>query len=413
MIWHPFNQFYYRNNFKKITYAKGVYLFDSHNNPIIDAISSWWVNLHGHANPIIAQAIYEQALKLEQVIFANFTHEPAEQLSQNLLPLLPGKMDYLFFSDNGSTATEVAIKMAVQYFFNQGIKKNKILAFENAYHGDTFGAMSVSEKNIFTFPFSDMLFEVIRIPTPNLENIEDLLQTCHQICKKQDIAAIILEPLIQGAGGMKIYEARYLDELLKLLKKNDILFIADEVMTGFGRTGTLFACDQLQQKPDIICLSKGITGGFLPLGVTACKKYIFDAFYSPELSKTFFHGHSYTANPLACAAANASLQLTCSPATYESWERIRNQHFEFSSMLKNHSKLKNIRCLGTIWAAEMEQAQNQYENPISYIWSEKAIQKGVLLRPLGNTLYILPPYCITKEELNQVYEVIIELLDEN
>ncbi len=412
MLWHPFNQYQLNSEFPKISYGKGVYLYDIHQQPILDAISSWWVNLHGHANPIIAKAIYEQALKLEQVIFANFTHEPAEQLAKNLLPLLPGKMDYLFFSDNGSTSTEVAIKMAIQYFHNQGIKKNKIIAFENAYHGDTFGAMSVSGRGIFNIPFFDMLFEVIFIPIPTLENIDEILETCNQICKKQEVAAIILEPLVQGAGGMKMYEARYLDEILALIKKNDILFIADEVMTGFGRTGTLFASNQLQQKPDIICLSKGITGGFLPLGVTACKSYIFDAFKSSEFTKTFFHGHSYTANPLACAAANASLILTTSLETQQAWEKIENQHIEFSSMAQNHPKLKNIRHLGTIWAAEIEDSNSHYENPMSYIWAKKAIQKGVLLRPLGNTLYILPPYCINKDELNKVYEVILEILED-
>ncbi|GIV44633.1 MAG: adenosylmethionine--8-amino-7-oxononanoate aminotransferase BioA [Bacteroidia bacterium] len=412
MIWHPFNQYYLNSDFIKISYGKGAYLYDSQSRPILDAISSWWVNLHGHAHPTIAQAIYEQALKLEQVIFANFTHEPAEQLAQNLLPLLPGKMDYLFFSDNGSTATEVALKMAIQYFHNQGIKKNKIIALENSYHGDTFGAMAVSERGIFNIPFWDMLFEVIFIPTPNLENIDEILEKCAKICRKQEVAAIILEPLVQGAGGMKIYEPRYLNEILALLKKNDILFIADEVMTGFGRTGTLFACEKLKQKPDIICLSKGITGGFLPLGVTACQGYIFDAFKSSDFNKTFFHGHSYTANPLACAAANASLKLTRSPETQDAWERIEKQHIEFSSMVQNHPKLKNIRHLGTIWAAEIQEEKSHYENPMSYVVMKKAIQKGVLLRPLGNTLYILPPYCISKDELNKVYEVILEILDE-
>ncbi len=412
MIWHPFNQYHFNSEFPEISSGKGVYLYDYKEKPILDAISSWWVNLHGHANPIIAKAIYEQALKLEQVIFANFTHEPAEQLAKNLLPLLPGKMDYLFFSDNGSTSTEVAIKMAIQYFHNQGIQKNKIIAFENAYHGDTFGAMSVSGRGIFNIPFFDMLFEVIFIPIPTLENIEEILETCNKICKKQEVAAIILEPLVQGAGGMNMYEARYLDEILTLIKKNDILFIADEVMTGFGRTGTLFASNQLQQKPDIICLSKGITGGFLPLGVTACKSYIFEAFKSSVFTKTFFHGHSYTANPLACAAANASLTLTTSLETQQALELIENQHINFSSVVQNHSKLKNIRHLGTIWAAEIEDKQSHYENPMSYVWAKKAIQKGVLLRPLGNTLYILPPYCITKDELNKVYEVILEILED-
>jgi len=412
MIWHPFNQYYYKSEFEKILYGKGVYLYDQNHRPIIDAISSWWVNLHGHANPVIADAIYQQALKLEQVIFANFSHEPAEELAKNLLPLLPGGMDYLFFSDNGSTSTEVALKMAVQYFHNQGIKKNKFFVFENAYHGDTFGAMAVSGKNLFTLPFFSMLFEVITLPLPNMENIEEILEICEKNAKSMDVAAIILEPLVQGAGGMKFYEPRFLDEILAFIKKNDILFIADEVMTGFGRTGTLFATEKIKHKPDIICLSKGITGGFLPLGVTACKSFIFDAFISSEFNKTFFHGHSYTANPLACAAAIASLKLTTDPSTYESWKQIENQHIEFSSLVKNHKKLKNVRYLGTIWAAEIEDPKSHYENPMSYEWAKKAIQKGVLLRPLGNTLYILPPYCITKEQLNQIYDVILQILDE-
>jgi adenosylmethionine-8-amino-7-oxononanoate aminotransferase len=272
--------------------------------------------------------------------------------------------------------------------------------------------MSVSGRNIFNLPFMDMLFEVIFLPTPNMENIDDILERCQQICKTRQVAALIVEPLVQAAGGMIFYEARFLDEILSLIKKNDVIFIADEVMTGFGRTGTLFSCDQLNQKPDIICLSKGITGGFLPLGVTACKSYIFDAFCSSEFHKTFFHGHSYTANPLACAAANASLKLTLQPETKSSWQLIENQHMEFSNMVKNHPKLKNVRYLGTIWAAEIEQPKSSYENPMSYLWAKKAIEKGVLLRPLGNTLYILPPYCISNNELNQVYDVILQILEE-
>lgn len=412
MIWHPFTQHAILPEVIKIHSGKDAMLFLEDGNILLDAISSWWVNLHGHANPVIADAIFQQAHTLEQVIFASFSHHPAEQLAQDLLPLLPGNMEYLFFSDDGSTAVEVALKMSFQYFHNQGIKKNKIIALENAYHGDTFGAMAVSGRSVFNKPFQDLFFEVIFIPVPTLDNIEDVLEQVKKLALNEDIAAVIVEPVVQGVAGMNIYEPKFLDEVLDILLTKDVLFIADEIMTGFGRTGTLFASEQLRHKPDLICLSKGITGGFLPLGVTACKKFIYDVFHSKDVTKTFFHGHSYTANPLACAAANASLKLTMHPNTRYQWKNIEQCHWKFHEVIQNHPKIQNSRVKGTIWAAEIVSDNASFQNPLSIEFMKRAVQGGVLLRPLANSLYILPPYCITNTQLEKIYNTIINILDE-
>lgn len=412
MIWHPFTQHAILPEVIKIHSGKDAMLFLEDGSILIDAISSWWVNLHGHARPEIADAIFQQAYTLEQVIFASFSHHPAEQLAHDLLPLLPGNMEYLFFSDDGSTAVEVALKMSFQYFHNQGIKKTKIIALENAYHGDTFGAMAVSARSVFNKPFQDFFFEVIFIPVPTLDNIEDVLDQVKKLALKEDIAAVIVEPVVQGVAGMNMYEPKFLDEVLDILLTKDVLFIADEIMTGFGRTGTLFASEQLRHKPDLICLSKGITGGFLPLGVTACKKFIYDAFHSKDVTKTFFHGHSYTANPLACAAANASLKLTTHPHTRNQWKNIEHSHWQFHEVIQNHPKIQNSRVKGTIWAAEIVSDNSSFQNPLSVEFMKRALQNGVLLRPLANSLYILPPYCITISQLEKTYNTIINILDE-
>src|SRR6478735_9242198 len=308
VIWHPFTP--QKNMSAPIPIVKGSasLLFAEDGSSYIDAISSWWVTLHGHGHPYIAEKIYRQALELEQVIFAGFTHEPAVRLAERLLPILPGKFSRIFYSDNGSTSTEVALKMSIQYWWNSGqTGRKKILAFRNSYHGDTFGAMSVSDRSIFTLAFHDLLFEVIFIDTPDADSIEELKNIIRQ--NSSEIAAFIYEPLVQGAGGMKMYDAGLMNELLVTIKKAGIICIADEVMTGFGRTGKLFASEYLDEKPDIICLSKGLTGGTMALGVTACNEKIYKAYVSDDEMKTFFHGHSFTANPLACAAALASLDL--------------------------------------------------------------------------------------------------------
>ncbi|MGH2647213.1 MAG: adenosylmethionine--8-amino-7-oxononanoate transaminase, partial [Ginsengibacter sp.] len=305
LIWHPYT--HQKNRPLSIPIVRGekTLLYDETGNQYIDAISSWWVNIHGHGNKYIAKKLHKQARKLEQVIFAGFTHEPAVKLAERLLKVLPGDFSKIFYSDNGSTATEVAIKMSLQYWINKGENnRNKILAFHHSYHGDTFGAMSISERGPFTLAFRDKLFEVIFIETPDGKNLDELQQQIEKY--KNEIACFIYEPLLQGAGGMRMYEAGGLDLLLTLIKKESIICIADEVLTGFYRTGSFFAGDYLSQKADIICLSKALTGGTMAMGITACTQNIYDPFVSDDKMKTLFHGHSFTANPLACAASLAS-----------------------------------------------------------------------------------------------------------
>ncbi len=409
VIWHPFTR--QKNMLPPIPIVKGegTILWDEDGKAYIDAISSWWVTLHGHAHPYIAECLYKQALLLEQVIFAGFTHQPAVELAERLLPLLPGKFVRVFYSDNGSTATEVALKMAIQFWWNKGEKqRKKILAFNNAYHGDTFGAMSVSDRSVFTLAFHELLFEVIFIDTPTAENIESLKEKVH--AHAADTAAFIYEPLVQGAGGMKMYDPSLMDVLLHTVKNEHIICIADEVMTGFGRTGKHFASQHLDTKPDIICLSKGLTGGTMALGVTACTAEIYDAYITDDALKTFFHGHSFTANPLACTAALASLDLLQQAACQQQIQMICEENQRFSVQLMNSGlPYKNIRVRGTILAFEIEQGKDEYLNNISSVITSQALSKGIYIRPLGNTVYIMPPYCITREELQQVYDCLLSI----
>ncbi len=411
-IWHPFTPLLGAPDPILIKSAKGVYLYTEDGQKILDAVSSWWVNIHGHGKEIIAKAIYEQALRLEQVIFAGFTHEPAVQLSENLLSILPNNQSRVFFSDDGSTSVEVGLKMAIQYWFNQGIKKTKIIAIEGAYHGDTFGAMSAGDRNPFNVAFSPFLFEVDFIPFPTPDNEEDVLDQFEKLVIGDDVAAFIFEPLIQGAGGMRIYSGKVLDGLLSLAKKNEVICIADEVMTGFGRTGKILACDYLLNDPDILCLSKGITGGTLPLGVTSCSGEIESTFRSEDFAKTFFHGHSYTANPITCAAANASFKLLISPECRKNIERITSKHAAFISSIKANPKLSDARNIGTICAIEIASDENSYFSEARKKIYPYFLERDILLRPLGNVVYILPPYIIDDEELNLIYNHIQGFLEE-
>lgn len=408
-IWHPFTQHQTAKNNIAIIRGEGALLYDEYGKVYIDAVSSWWTNLFGHSNPIIANAIKHQVDTLEHVIFAGFTHEPAINLAENLLKILPKNQSKVFFSDNGSTCVEVALKMAIQFWHNKGIKKQTIIAFKNAYHGDTFGAMSVGARGLFNQPFEPFLFDVDFIELPNDENFSDVLADFQHIIQQKNVAAFIFEPLIQGSAGMLMYKHEHLDKLVEIAQHNKVICIADEVMTGFGRTGKTFATDYLQHKPDIFCLSKGITGGFLPLGITTCKQEIFDAFLSSDKLKTFFHGHSYTGNPIACAAANASLKLL-----NDAQLTINNLVFwqnEFLTKLKSTTKIENLRQQGTVVAFDVKtDANSNYFNNLRDFLYDKFIARGILLRPLGNTVYILPPYIITKEQLQEVYSVIDEVL---
>jgi adenosylmethionine---8-amino-7-oxononanoate aminotransferase len=409
LIWHPFTHQKNAEDNILITRAEGAWLYDDQDNRYLDAISSWWVNLHGHAHPKIAAAIFEQAKKLEHIIFAGFTHEPAIQLAENLIKILPGDFAKIFYSDNGSTSTEVALKMSIQYWWNKGLKKNKILAFRNSYHGDTFGAMSVSDRGVFTLAFHDRLFEVLFIDTPTDENIAALKATVQE--HGSEIACFIYEPLVQGAGGMKIYDAALMNELLVTVKQQDIICIADEVMTGFGRTGKFFASEYMETRPDIICLSKGITGGFMPLGVTACSLRIYEAFVQDDKLKTFFHGHSFTANPLACAAAIASLELLQTEECTASISRIESFNKKlYPDLTQLNLPIRNLRTLGTILAFELDEGRDEYLNQSGASVGKAAMQQGVYIRPLGNTVYIMPSYAFTDADLNKVKEVFQKLV---
>lgn len=412
-VWHPFTPLQSTLPMPLVTKAEGVYLHTQDGKRIIDAVSSWWVNLHGHCNPVIAEAIAVQAQTLEHVIFAGFTHQPAIELSQKLLSALPSSFSRVFYSDNGSTAVEVALKMAIQYWHDRGEPKRKIIAIRGGYHGDTFGSMSVAERGLFTAPFSDLLFETLFIdfPSPGME--DDTIQQFKELVNRGDVAAFIFEPLVQAAGGMRMYSSSCLDTLIGYARDASVICIADEVFTGFGRTGKTFAIDYLQNLADIVALSKGVTGGFMPLGVTACAKWIADGFDSPALDRTFFHGHSYTANPLACAAANASFNLLMGAECQENIQRISRQQLEFSLSLKGNKKIIDARTLGTILAIEVKtNHESNYANSLRTTIYNFFMERGILMRPLGNTLYVLPPYVITREALTYIHKCIEEFLDQ-
>ena len=398
-----------------ITKGKKSVLTDEEGNQYIDAVSSWWVNIHGHGNKYIARRIYEQAKKLQQVIFTSFTHEPAVVLAEKLLSVLPGDFSKIFYTDDGSTATEVAIKLALQYRKNTGASgRNKILAFHDSYHGDTFGAMSVSERGVYTAAYDDKLFEVIFIDTPDKKNINQLKSEIEK--NKNEIACFIYEPLLQGAGGMKMYQPDGLNELLHYLKKENIICIADEVLTGFYRTGKFFAGDYMEEKADIICLSKALTGGTMALGVTACTQTIYDAFVSDDKTKTLFHGHSFTANPLACTAGVASFELIEKRGFIKSVDKIIAHHKKFRKKLHSLVKenyIKNVRQTGTIIAFEICTDDNDdYLNEVSRDFTPFCMKHGVYLRSMGNTIYIMPPYCITSKELKKIYEVVVLFIEQ-
>lgn len=412
-VWHPFTHLTYTETPINIVRSEGVYYYDEHGNKYIDGISSWWVNLHGHSHPYIAKKVYEQLTINAHSIFSGFTHPQAIELSERLLEHLPKNFSRVFFSDNGSTSVEVALKMALQFWHNQNKAKTKIIAFENAYHGDTFGSMSVGERNVFTSAFSPLLFDVLRLPVPTKENIAEVKQKLNQYIQSGNVCAFIFEPLILGAGGsMQMYGADLLDELLSICKQHKIITIADEVMSGFYRTGKFFATDYLENKPDVICLSKGITGGVMPLGVTVCAQFIYDAYISEDKHKTFFHGHSYTANPTACAAALASMDLLEKEETVKNVQQIASSHQLFKEKIKLHPKILSIRNLGTVIAIEIKTPEEGgYLNNLAEKISAYFIKKGILLRPLGNVLYVLPPYCISQSDLTYIYTCIETFLD--
>lgn len=411
-LWHPYTQHKTAALPIAIKKGKGALLWDENDKEYVDAIASWWVNPFGHSNTFIADAIYKQLTTLEHVLFGGFTHEPAIILAEKLIEILPKNQQKIFFSDNGSTAVEVAIKVALQYFFNKGEKKTTIIAFENAFHGDTFAAMAASGISFYTQAFQGMFIDVVRIPVPTKGQEENSFEALAEAIKNNNCAGFIFEPLVQGAAGMVMYEPESLDKLIQICQKNNILTIADEVMTGFGKTGKTFACDYLTKKPDMLCLSKALTGGTIPMAITTFTQAIFDAFYDEDINKALFHGHTFTANPTGCAAALASLNLLQTQEMQDNIARVNKSHLNFEKHIKNHPKVTTTRVLGVIFALEIKT-----ENVASYYGTLRNklydffIKNGVILRPVGNIVYILPPYIITNEQLEKVYQVVEKALE--
>ncbi|MCD8024823.1 MAG: adenosylmethionine--8-amino-7-oxononanoate transaminase [Candidatus Gastranaerophilales bacterium] len=402
-IWHPFWQHGLKEPIFEIACTQDEFLITNTGKKIIDGISSWWVNNLGHNNPYITDAIKKQACIMQQIIFAGFTHKPAIETAEKLSRFLPSKFSRIFYSDSGSICVEVGLKMAVGYYYNKfGKNKSKIVAMEHSYHGDTFGGMSSGAKSVFNRPYEKMLFDVIHIPYPIKGREEITIKEYEKILKSNadKIGAIVLEPLVLGSGGMLFYEPFILDELYRLSKEYDVMFVLDEVMTGFGRTGTMFAFEQSNITPDIICLSKGLTGGTVPLAATLCTEEIYNAFYGQDKSKMFFHSSSYTANPISLAAASAALDLWKDKKPLNDVKRINNY---YKAHVKNFS---NARILGGIFAFETDGAKNDYTANIAVKLYRYFLENDVLLRPLGNTVYVMPPYCIKEESLDKIFALL-------
>ena len=409
-LWHPLKQHQTHPESLAIVKVKGCILTDENGNEYIDAISSWYTCMFGHCNEYITSRVANQMQTLDQIMFSDFTHEPAIKLSEELIEILPKNQNRIFFNDNGSTAVEAALKMALQYYFNSDEKRNTFIAFEDGFHGDTFGAMSVSGLSVYNGPFEDFLMDIKRIPVPDGKNTEEILKKLTQIIAENKVAGFVYEPLIQGAAGMKMHDAEGLNEILKFCKNNTILTIADEVMTGFGKTGSNFASDFIQTKPDIICLSKALTGGLVPLAITSCTEKIYEAFLSNEMAKGFFHCHTYSANPIACAAANAAIELLQTDEIQQNIAAISASHKQFQAKISSHPKVRTARSQGVIFALDLETKMQRYGSLRDKLL-QFFMERGVFLRPLGNTIYIQVPYVITKKQLEKVYKTIEESLE--
>jgi adenosylmethionine-8-amino-7-oxononanoate aminotransferase len=422
-VWHPFTQEALDPAPLRISKAEGVYIYTADGRRFLDAISSWWVNLHGHCHPTIMSAIAGQTAKIDHVLLAGFTHDGVEDLSQRLRTILPRELEHIFFSDDGSTAVEVALKLAAQYWRNVGrAKKQSVVALEHAYHGDTAGAMSVSADSLFNDPFRNFRFPVHRVhsaycyrcpvgkkrATCNIDCVEQLAQLLEE--KSAEIAAVIVEPLLQGAGGMIVHPVEFLQRVRNLCTQHNVLLIADEVLTGFGRCGKMFACELAGVAPDLMCLSKGITGGVLPMGATVCTDQIHSAFVSDDRSRAFYHGHSYTGNSFATAAAIASLQIFEREPVFERIDAIAKIHSERLAAIANHPAVGGVRSIGTVAAVELRADDPGYSSRLRPKLYNFFLDAGILLRPLGNIIYVLPPYCITAEELHFVHDRIAESL---
>jgi adenosylmethionine-8-amino-7-oxononanoate aminotransferase len=409
-LWHPLTQHKLNKRQLPIVSAKDALLFDEDGKEYIDGIASWYTVMYGHSNKHIVSAMAKQMNKLDFVMFSGLTHEPAIELSEKLIEILPANQAKIFFNDNGSTAIEAAIKMALQFYHNKGELRDTLIAFEDGFHGDTFGAMSASGLSSYNGPFEDFLLKVVRIPTPQANNIQEVKEKLAQILQENKCAAFVFEPLVQGAAGMKFHSAKGLDELINLCQENNVLSIADEIMTGFGKTGKNFASDYLENKPDIICLSKALTAGMFPLSITSCSQAVFNRFLSDEVHKGFFHAHTFSAHPIGCAAALAGIELLNSPKILEKRKYIENAHNSFAARIEKHDKVANVRIIGVILALDLNIQMERYGNLRDDLY-DFFIERGVLLRPLGNTIYVLPPFVITNSQLQKIYETITAVLE--
>lgn len=409
-IWHPLTQHKTSSAPLPIVRAKGAVLYGEDGKEYIDGIASWYTAMYGHCNPYIIAQVTAQMKTLDQITFTGFTHQPATTLAQKLIAILPDNQQKLFFNDNGSTAVEAGIKMALQYHHNKGVKRNTLIAFEEGFHGDTFGAMSVSGLSVYNGAFEDFFLHVERIPVPQEDNLEEVLQQLETIIATHPCACFIYEPLVQGAAGMQIHSASGLEEILKRCKAHDVITIADEVMTGFGKTGKHFASLHLDTYPDIICLSKSLTAGLVPMSLTTCTQAIFDAFLDDTISKGFFHAHTYSANPIACAAAIAGIELLTSSEMQHNIDRIYKKHIAFAKAIKTHPKAINVRVKGVIFAVELNTKMERYGSIRNQLYTH-FMDRGIALRPLGNTIYILPPFITSDAQLDAIYKAIEEALE--
>ncbi len=409
-VWHPFTQMHTAPDPLVIVKAKDTILTDENGKEYIDVNSSWWVNVHGHGRPELKKALETQFEQVDHVIFAGATHPKAIELSERICKILPGNFNKVFFSDDGSTAVEVALKMVFQFWHNQGKSKKRIVALEGAYHGDTFGAMSIGQRGYFNEPFEHFFFEVDFLPFPDGTNEHEILTRAQQLADSGEIAGLIVEPLVQGSAGMRMYSAEFLDKLVRIFKNAQAKIIFDEIMTGWGRTGEMFAMNYCAELPDITCLSKGLTGGVLPLGLTIATNEIYNAFLSEDKLKALLHGHSYTGNPLACAVACASLDIFAQEETTRNRKRVADKMAEFVERLEGDKRFSNVRALGTIFAVDIQtQSESSYFSSIRDQIYQHFLNNGILCRPLGNVVFFNPPYCITDEELEKCVEVLLSI----
>ncbi len=408
-VWHPFTQHALEPPMRRVRSAGGAHLIDADDRIVLDAISSWWVITHGHRHPRIMEAVRRATELYDQVIFAEFTHEPAETLATGLINLAPRGLERVFYSDSGSTSVEVALKMALGYFSNSGKARDRIVVMEHSYHGDTIGTMSAGERGVFNAAYEPLLFDVDRIPFPKPGSEQNTFDAFEALCRSGRVAALLVEPLILGAGGMKIYGPHVLSELRKITTQFDVLLIADEVMTGWGRTGTMFACEQAGIAPDILCTSKGLTGGALPLAATLCTAAIFDAHLSTDRRKTFFHSSSYTANPIACAAGVANLGIWRDEPVADRIKTLQTAHELRLKSFKRDRRFKDVRQIGTISALDVAVPGTGYLAEVGPRIRQLFRERDLLIRPLGNVIYLMPPYCITPEEVGEAYDAIEEV----